>query len=171
MGKATGIGSQARGKIGNAIYYLTKNRAGRYEQTVKGYQPVVANPQTYAQALARVPVGPTQRICSALLTIVQRGFEGIAYGEASKSQFLSYNLKNFRGPFMVRGSVEMPPGPMLIAKGSLSPITVRNFPGGSSAIEVDFNLNCTLHEQNPTKGAIASNLLANNPALPILRIP
>ena len=165
MGKATGIGSQFRGKVGNVIGYLSKNRAGRYEQTVKGYQPVVANPQTYAQALARVPVGPVQRVCSALLTIVQRGFEGIAYGDPSKNEFLSYNLKNFRGPFMVKGAVAVPPGPMLISKGSLSPITVHEFPGGSSAIEVDFNLNCTLHAQNPTKGAIASNLLANNPAL------
>lgn len=165
MGKATGIGSQFRGKVGNVIGYLSKNRAGRYEQTVKGYQPVVANPQTYAQALARVPVGPVQRVCSALLTIVQRGFEGIAYGDPSKNEFLSYNLKNFRGPFMVKGAVAVPPGPMLISKGSLSPITVRNFPGGSTAIEVVFNLNCTLSNANPTKGSLAANLLRNNTTL------
>lgn len=165
MGKATGIGSQFRGKVGNVIGYLSKNRAGRYEQTVKGYQPVVANPQTYAQALARVPVGPVQRVCSALLTIVQRGFEGIAYGDPSKNEFLSYNLKNFRGPFMVKGAVAVPPGPMLISKGSLSPITVRNFPGGSTAIEVVFNLNCTLSNTNPTKGSLAANLLRNNTTL------
>lgn len=165
MGKATGIGSQFRGKVGNVIGYLSKNRAGRYEQTVKGYQPVVANPQTYAQALARVPVGPVQRVCCALLTIVQRGFEGIAYGDPSKNEFLSYNLKNFRGPFMVKGTVAVPPGPMLISKGSLSPITVRNFPGGSTAIEVIFNLNCTLSNANPTKGSLAANLLRNNTTL------
>ena len=165
MGKATGIGSQFRGKVGNVIGYLSKNRAGRYEQTVKGYQPVVANPQTYAQALARVPVGPVQRVCSALLTIVQRGFEGIAYGDPSKNEFLSYNLKNFRGPFMVKGAVAVPPGPMLISKGSLSPITVRNFPGGATAIEVVFNLNCTLSNANPTKGSFAANLLRNNTTL------
>ena len=104
MAKATGIGSQARGKVGNVIYYLGKNRAGRYEQVVKSYQPVVANPQSYAQALARVPVGPVQRVCSALLSLIQRGFEGTAYGDPSKSEFLSYNLKYFRGPFMVKGS-------------------------------------------------------------------
>lgn len=165
MGKATGIGSQFRGKVGNVIGYLSKNRAGRYEQTVKGYQPVVTNPQTYAQALARVPVGPVQRLCSALLTIVQRGFEGVAYGDPSKNEFLSYNLKNFRGPFMVKGAVAVPPGPMLISKGSLSPITVRNFPGGSTAIEVVFNLNCTLSNANPTKGSLAANLLRNNTTL------
>lgn len=165
MGKATGIGSQFRGKVGNVIGYLSKNRAGRYEQTVKGYQPVVANPQTYAQALARVPVGPVQRVCSALLTIIQRGFEGIAYGDPSKNEFLSYNLKNFRGPFMVKGAVAVPPGPMLISKGSLSPVTVRNFPGGSTAIEVVFNLNCTLSNANPTKGSLAANLLRNNTTL------
>ena len=165
MGKATGIGSQFRGKVGNVIGYLSKNRAGRYEQTVKGYQPVVANPQTYAQALARVPVGPVQRVCSALLTIVQRGFEGIAYGDPSKNEFLSYNLKNFRGPFMVKGAVAVPPGPMLISKGSLSPITVRNFPSGSTAIEVVFNLNCTLSNATPTRGALSANLLRNNTTL------
>lgn len=162
MGKATGIGSQARGKIGNAIYYLTKNRAGRYEQTVKGYQPVVANPQTYAQALARVPVGPTQRICSALLPIVQRGFEGIAYGEASKSEFLSYNLKNFRGPFMVRGSVEVPPGPMLIAKGSLQNIAVKRFAGAAEMYLIATNLKCALLGENYTIGHISQELLTKN---------
>lgn len=162
MGKATGIGSQARGKIGNAIYYLTKNRAGRYEQTVKGYQPVVANPQTYAQALARVPVGPTQRICSALLPIVQRGFEGIAYGEASKSEFLSYNLKNFRGPFMVRGSVEVPPGPMLIAKGSLQNVAVTRFAGAAEMYLIATNLKCALLGENYTIGHISQELLTKN---------
>lgn len=165
MGKATGIGSQFRGKVGNVIGYLAKNRAGRYEQTVKGYQPVVANPQTYAQALARVPVGPTQRICSALLPIVQRGFEGIAYGDPSKNEFLSYNLKNFRGPFMVKGAVAVPPGPMLISKGSLSSIGVREFPDGATAIEVVFNLVCKLSHRNPTKGVLSAELLANNPTL------
>ena len=165
MGKATGIGSQFRGKVGNVIGYLSKNRAGRYEQTVKGYQPVVANPQTYAQALARVPVGPTQRICSALLPIVQRGFEGIAYGDPSKNEFLSYNLKNFRGPFMVKGAVAVPPGPMLISKGSLSSIDVREFPDGATAIEVVFNLVCKLSHRNPTKGVLSAELLANNPTL------
>ena len=165
MGKATGIGSQFRGKVGNVIGYLSKNRAGRYEQTVKGYQPVVANPQTYAQALARVPVGPVQRVCSALLTIVQRGFEGFAYGDPSKNEFLSYNLKNFRGPFMVKGAVAVPPGPMLISKGSLSSIEVREFPDGATAIEVVFNLVCTLSHRNPTKGVLSAELLANNPTL------
>ena len=165
MGKATGIGSQFRGKVGNFIGYLSKNRAGRYEQTVKGYQPVVANPQTYAQALARVPVGPVQRVCSALLTIVQRGFEGIAYGDPSKNEFLSYNLKNFRGPFMIKGAVAVPPGTMLISKGSLSSIEVREFPGGATAIEVVFNLVCTLSHRNPTKGVLSAELLANNPTL------
>lgn len=165
MGKATGIGSQFRGKVGNVIGYLSKNRAGRYEQTVKGYQPVVANPQTYAQALARVPVGPVQRVCSALLTIVQRGFEGIAYGDPSKNEFLSYNLKNFRGPFMVKGAVAVPPGPMLISQGSLSSIEVRGFPDGAQAIEVVFNLVCKLSHRNPTKGVLSAELLANNPTL------
>lgn len=165
MGKATGIGSQWRGKIGNVIGYLSKNRAGRYEQTVKGYQPVVANPQTYAQALARVPVGPVQRVCSALLPLIQRGFEGTAYGDPSKSEFLSYNLKYFRGPFMPKGSVEVPPGPMLISKGSLQRVFVYGFPDGADAVSVTFMLSYTLNTEQPTRGEISANLLAYNPQL------
>ena len=162
MAKATGISSQFRGKLGNVIGYLAKNRAGRYEQVVKSYQPVVANPQSYAQALARVPVGPVQRVCSALLPLIQRGFEGTAYGDPSKSEFLSYNLKYFRGPYMTKGSVIVPPGPMLIAKGSLRSVQVIEIVGGVDNSLVHFDLDYTLSQSNPTKGAIAQNLLANN---------
>lgn len=126
MGKATGISSQFRGKVGNVIGYLTKNRAGRYEQSVKAYQPVVANPQSFAQALSRVPVGPVQRICSALLTIIQRGFEGVSYGDASKSEFLSYNLRYFRGPFLEKSYPYIVPGPVLLSRGCLKAIGITS---------------------------------------------
>lgn len=162
MGKATGLSSQFRGKVGNVIGYLTKNRAGRYEQTVKGYQPVVANPQSYAQALARVPVGPVQRICSALLPLIQRGFEGTAYGDPSKNEFLSYNLKYFRGPYMPKGSVTVPPGPMLISKGSLRSVNVLEFSPEIAAPYVSFALELTSRVPYSTIGQLAADLLASN---------
>lgn len=162
MGKATGISSQFRGKIGNVIGYLAKNRAGRYEQIVKSYQPVVANPQSYAQALARVPVGPVQRVCSALLPIIQRGFEGVAYGEASKTEFLSYNLKYFRGPFMPKGTVMVPPGAMLISKGSLRPISVKAFEADAAASYVQFSLHVDENFEPRNYKDLAEELLNRN---------
>ena len=165
MAKATGIASQARGKVGNVVYYLSKNRAGRLEQTVKGYQPVVANPQSYAQALARVPIGPVQRVCSALLPLIQRGFEGTAYGEPSKSEFLSLNLRNFRGPFMTKGAVMVPPGPMIISKGSLATVAVDNIDCAVDTGYVTFKLNYSGHTSNSTKGQITMRLLARNTQL------
>lgn len=165
MAKATGLSSQFRGKVGNIVGYLTKNRAGRYEQTVKAYQPVVANPQTYAQALARVPVGPVQRICSALLPLVQRGWEGTAYGDPSKNEFLSYNLKYFRGPFMEKGSVMVPPGPMLITKGSLAPIGVREVNSHIDTGYIKFDLKIVDWDKDWDKGAMAEKLLESNPQL------
>ena len=165
MAKATGLSSQFRGKVGNIIGYLTKNRAGRYEQTVKAYQPVVANPQTYAQALSRVPVGPVQRICSALLPLVQRGWEGTAYGEPSKNEFLSYNLKYFRGPFMEKGSVMVPPGPMLITKGSLAPIGVLEVLSKMNNGWLKFDLNTLEWDHRWTKGQMAAQLLEDNSQL------
>lgn len=158
MAKATGISSQFRGKVGNVIGYLTKNRAGKYEQTVKSYQPVVANPQSFAQALSRVPVGPTQRICSALLPIVQRGFEGVDYGDAAKSEFLSYNLKYFRGPFLEKSYPYIVPGPMLLTRGSLRSVNVGSF--GSLAFYT--NLRMTIRELNTDRVSILSNLLLYN---------
>lgn len=165
MGKATGISSQFRGKIGNVIGYLAKNRAGRYEQIVKSYQPVVANPQSYAQALARVPVGPVQRVCSALLPIIQRGFEGVAYGEASKSEFLSYNLKYFRGPFMPKGTVMVPPGAMLLTKGSLQQVTVRKFENDGDFDYVHFSLELGNPERLVTVAELSNALLKYNPSI------
>lgn len=162
MGKATGLFSPFRGKVGNVIGYLTKNRAGRYEQTVKGYQPVVANPQSYAQALARVPVGPVQRICSALLPLIQRGFEGTAYGDPSKNEFLSYNLKYFRGPYMTKGAVAVPPGPMLISKGSLRSVNVSEFSEMDASPYVLWDLSMPTDSIGSTIGDLAARLLANN---------
>lgn len=162
MGKATGISSQFRGKVGNVIGYLAKNRAGRYEQIVKSYQPVVANPQSYAQALARVPVGPVQRVCSALLPIIQRGFEGIAYGEASKTEFLSYNLKYFRGPFMPKGTVMVPPGAMLISRGSLRQITFSKWAYDGEFYTVSTNLRGRDDESINTYGKLSAMLLHMN---------
>lgn len=162
MGKATGISSQFRGKVGNVIGYLTKNRAGRYEQTVKAYQPVVANPQSYAQALARVPVGPVQRVCSALLPVIQRGFEGVAYGDASKNEFLSYNLRYFRGPFMEKGSVLVPPGEMLISKGSLRPIDIAGFDDEEFSEMIRIGLAMRNDYYPTTYGELSAHLLDRN---------
>lgn len=162
MGKAVGIGSQFRGKVGNVIGYLTKNRAGRYEQTVKGYQPVVANPQSYAQALARVPVGPVQRICSALLPLIQRGFEGTAYGDSSKNEFLSYNLKYFRGPYMPKGTVSVPPGPMLISKGSLRSVNVIYLAEPDENPFIEWGLNLDGSFGGTTIGSLVTALLNKN---------
>lgn len=162
MAKATGLSSQFRGKVGNIIGYLTKNRAGRYEQTVKSYQPVVANPQSYAQALARVPIGPVQRVCSALLPLIQRGFEGTSYGEPSKAEFLSYNLKYFRGPYMTKGSVAVPPGPMLITKGSLRSVEVYEIYNNGTDCYVQFGLEYGPRLSSPTKGQMAADLLLKN---------
>lgn len=162
MAKATGLSSQFRGKVGNIIGYLTKNRAGRYEQTVKSYQPVVANPQSYAQALARVPIGPVQRVCSALLPLIQRGFEGTSYGEPSKAEFLSYNLKYFRGPYMTKGSVAVPPGPMLITMGSLRSVDVLEIYNNGTECYVQYDLDYHQLSSSPTKGQIASDLLLRN---------
>lgn len=127
MARAVGLGSQFRGKLGSYVGYLVKNRRGRYEQAVKSYQPIVSNPQTFAQVMARIPLGPTQRFYNRLAKIIQRGFEGVEYGEPSKSEFLSLNLSDYRGPYLTKTDLMPRPGPFILANGSLGPVSVTSF--------------------------------------------
>lgn len=165
MAKATGLGSQFRGKIGNYIGYLTKTKAGSYVQSVKAYQPVVSNPQSYAQALARVPVAPVQRVCSALLPLIQRGFEGIAYGDTAKSEFLSLNMKRFAGPYIEKGDPINPPGNMIITRGSLSnvPVVVKTDSNTNNIIEIQGFVQRGM--ENPTIGYFSRCLMVAFPTL------
>ena len=162
MARAVGLGSQFRGKLGSMVGYLTKNRRGRYEQSVKAYQPVVSNPQTYAQALARLPLGPTQRFYNALSTVIQRGFEGIAYGEPSKAEFLSINLSNFRGPYCTRDYVYPCPGRFLVSRGSLSGIGILNMVDEVSDPFVTFKVFMPDDNHPSTMGELWQKVLASN---------
>lgn len=162
MARAVGLGSQFRGKLGSMVGYLTKNRRGRYEQSVKAYQPVVSNPQTYAQALARLPLGPTQRFYNALSGIIQRGFEGIAYGEPSKAEFLSINLSNFRGPYCTRDYVYPCPGRFLVSRGSLSGIGILNMVDEISDPFVTFKVFMPDDNHPSTMAELWQKVLASN---------
>lgn len=162
MARATGIGSMFWGKLGNVVGYLTKNRAGRYVQSVKAYQPIVANPQSVAQALARIPLGPVQRFFSQLSNLIQRGFEGVSYGDASKSEFLSYNLANFKGPYLVKSELKPIPGPFLVAKGSLVAPPVIEFTTYGGDNVVVFDLLCANSQPLTTIRRLSYALLNNN---------
>ena len=165
MAKATGLGSQFRGKIGTYVGYLSKTKAGTYEQRVKAYQPVVSNPQSYAQALARVPVAPVQRVCSALLPLIQRGFEGIAYGDASKSEFLSLNMKRFAGPYIEKGDPINPPGNMIISRGSLSNVPVSVYISGLHTNIMEIDGKATITQNNASCAQLTQQLMNAFPTL------
>lgn len=162
MGRATGLGSMFTGKVGNIIGYLTKNRQGRYVQSVKAYQPIVANPQSIAQALARIPLGPTQRFYNALAPLIKRGFEGVAYGDASKAEFLSYNLANFRGPYLTKSDLMVAPGPFLVSKGSLAAIQVIKFVYTNLRYRIVLDITPYPNYQMTTIGEISDALLKGN---------
>lgn len=162
MARAVGLGSQFRGKLGSMVGYLSKNRRGRYEQSVKAYQPVVSNPQTYAQALARLPLGPTQRFYNALSSVIQRGFEGVAYGEPSKAEFLSINLSNFRGPYCTRDYVYPCPGRFLVSRGSLSGIGILDMVDEVSDPFVTFKVFMPDDNHPSTMAELWQKVLASN---------
>lgn len=165
MARATGLGSMFWGKVGNLVGYLTRNRQGRYVQSVKAYQPIVANPQSIAQALARIPMGPVQRFYNALAPIIKRGFEGVAYGDPSKSEFLSYNLANFRGPYLLKSDVAIAPGPFLMSKGSLGGVKLTSFINSANSHGYITTLRAGYGWSPSDIATLSTALLNNNPWL------
>ena len=163
MARAIGLGSQFRGKLGNMVGYLSKNRVGRYVQSVKVYQPVVENPQTVSQALARLPLGPVQRFYNHMSTMIQRGWEGVAYGENAKNEYLSYNMANFRGPYLQKGEVVPYPGPFLVTKGSLGSLSILGVYQYSNDFFAVTNIRADSYYSTATEGDISRMILAMNP--------
>ena len=63
---------------------------------------------------------------------------------------------------MEKGTVMVPPGPMVITKGSLAAITVAEIDATIDVGYVTFNLNLAHPLSNPTKGSLATYLLQEN---------
>lgn len=81
------------GKVGNVIYSITRNADGSFRQQLGKNPESRINPNTDAQARARMTMGLIERAMFTYVDFMGTGFEGIDIGTNSVSRFseLNYN--------------------------------------------------------------------------------
>lgn len=158
MAKGLGIIGNFKGKVGNIVGYNLKDSNNKQTQGLRAYQPVVRNPKTAAQAEQRAKMAPINATYRALKGIIDRGQEGVAYGNKSRLRFLSEAMKQFDGPWFEKGEAVTLPIKTNITKGSLPSIQVTSI----DTPEFDTSLNVGEAIAFATIGALSTALLANN---------
>lgn len=122
MGKGLGLIGNFKGKVGNVVGYHLTDSNNKQTQGVRVYQPVVKNPRTYAQAEQRMRMSVINATYRALKSVIDRGQESKAYGNASRLAWLSKAMKNFAGPYFNKGVQPSYLAPLEISCGSLGGI-------------------------------------------------
>ena len=106
--------------MGNTVMYRIKDAATKETQGLRVYQPQVSNPQTDYQLDQRIKMAAVNNCYRALKPLIDRGFEGVDYGNLSRREFMKLALTNpYSGPYIVKGSTTPYPVLSPISKGSL----------------------------------------------------
>lgn len=128
MAKGIGLIGNFKGKVGNMVgYKLTDSNSGN-TQGIRVYQPIVKNPKTAAQAEQRAKLAPINATYRALKMVIDRGNEGLPYGNKSRLAWLKQAFLSEQMPWIEKGKTVMNPVGCQISKGSLVPLkyTVSN---------------------------------------------
>lgn len=156
MAKAIGLIGNFKGKVGNMVGYQIPDSNTGNTQGIRIYQPVVKNPKTSAQAEQRAKLAPINATYRLLKSVIDRGNEGLPYGNKSRLAWLKGAFKATNMPWVVKGANIAYPVGCQLTKGSLPSLTYQQ--------SEDFiNIDCAgLVAETPltTVGAISTALLA-----------
>lgn len=120
MAKGIGLVGNFKGKVGNMVgYKLSASNTGN-TQGIRVYQPIVRNPKTSAQAEQRAKLAPINATYRALKMIIDRGNEGLPYGNKSRLAWLKKAFKAENMPWFVKGALVSDPVVCQLTKGSLA---------------------------------------------------
>lgn len=161
MAKGLGIIGNFKGKVGNIVGYNLKDSNNKQTQGLRAYQPVVRNPKTSRQAEQRAKMAPINATYRALKGIIDRGQEGVAYGNKSRLRFLSEAMKQFDGPWFMKGEAVTLPIKTNITRGSLTSFAVTTI----ALNDIATDLNVGGLEATTTVDALTTALLQYTPAL------
>ena len=103
MAKAIGLIGNFKGKVGNMVGYQIPDSNTGNTQGIRIYQPVVKNPKTSAQAEQRAKLAPINATYRALKFIIDRGNEGLPYGNKSRLAWLKSAFKGENMPWIEKG--------------------------------------------------------------------
>ena len=120
MAKGTGLIGNFKGKVGNTVGYKLSASNNGQTQGIRVYQPIVKNPKTAAQAEQRAKLAPINATYRALKMVIDRGNEGLPYGNKSRLAWLKGALKAENMPWFVKGSIPTAAVLTQLTKGSLA---------------------------------------------------
>ena len=138
----------ARGKLGGASM-----GRGADGSTIIREIKTPSNPQTAAQALQRMKLGPAQKFYTAFSELLSNAFESVAYGGDSRRYFMAKIMK-LEGPYIQRGVERFIPAAYPFSEGSLPSVGIEPFSGGTSVI----TLSVTTDKETVTNAELAALL-------------
>ena len=161
MGKGIGLIGNFKGKVGNTVgYKLSASNTGN-TQGIRVYQPIVRNPKTSAQAEQRAKLAPINATYRVLKMVIDRGNEGLPYGNKSRLAWLKQAFRAEHMPWIVKGGVVKFPVGCPLTKGSLAGVNIEK--GGN-----DFFIVCkglAAETSLTTIGAVSTAMKAAYPNL------
>ena len=161
MAKGIGLIGNFKGKVGNTVgYKLTASNNGQ-TQGIRVYQPIVKNPKSAGQAEQRAKLAPVNATYRALKIVIDRGNEGLPYGNKSRLAWLKQAFKAEHMPWIVKGGVVNRPVACQLTKGSLAGLSIE---AGEDVMKIFCN-GVTSETGVATIGAISTALLAGYPTL------
>lgn len=161
MAKAQGIIGNFKGKIGNTVGYQLTSSNNKQTQGIRIYQPNVKNPKTSGQAEQRAKLAPINATYRALKMIIDRGNEGLPYGNKSRLAWLKQAFKATNMPWLVKGAVVGYPVGCPLTKGSLAGVQILTG-------DDDFFITCSGVTEQSTLGTIGAVSTALKTAYPNL---
>lgn len=161
MAKGIGLIGNFKGKVGNMVGYKLSDSNTGNSQGIRVYQPIVRNPKTSAQAEQRAKLAPINATYRALKMVIDRGNEGLPYGNKSRLAWLKQAFKAANMPWFVKGQTVSSPVLCMISKGSLPSIITftKDYDYAQIAVEGITAAGTT------TVGALSTALLAAYPML------
>ena len=161
MAKAIGLIGNFKGKVGNMVGYQIPDSNTGNTQGIRIYQPVVKNPKTSAQAEQRAKLAPINATYRALKSIIDRGNEGLPYGNKSRLAWLKSAFKAENMPWIEKGKPIGYPVGCQLTKGSLASLTYQVI---ADVIEISAT-GVTAETSVATIGAVSTALKAAYPFL------
>lgn len=161
MAKGIGLIGNFRGKVGNMVGYNLKDSNNKQTQGVRVYQPVVKNPKTYAQAEQRAKLAPINVTYRTLKGIIDRGQEGVSYGNKSRLAWLSQALKGYQNGWFEKGSEIKAVSIVPLTRGSLT----HSFTVSASEVGTNFSWGGDVETAPTTIGTLSTILLEQQPTL------
>lgn len=161
MAKAQGIIGNFKGKVGNMVGYQLTDSNNKQTQGIRIYQPNVKNPKTSAQAEQRAKLAPINATYRALKMIIDRGNEGLPYGNKSRLAWMKKAFKATTMPWYVKGAPINSPVCCELTRGSLAGLSFESTEDG-------LKINCqgvTGETSVATVGALSTALKAAYPTL------